>query len=107
MGARRVLLSLVFAGLAWVAMPARAEAAAPTITSLSPPSGSTAGGTIVTVTGTGFTPSATVTVDGAPATVVGVAPDGTILGIEMPAHAAATVDVIVTTSLNVHGQQLT
>ena len=30
-------------------------AAAPTVTSLSPTSGSTAGGTLVTITGTGFT----------------------------------------------------
>jgi hypothetical protein len=74
--------------------------AAPTVTSVSPSSGATAGATLVTITGTNFVIGASVTFDGLPATGV-VVVSGTTLTASTPAHAAATVDVVVT---NPNGQ---
>jgi hypothetical protein len=78
------------------------EAAAvvrPTVTSVSPDTGSVAGGTTVTVTGSGFTGGATeVKFDTLPATNVVVA-DATNLTVTSPrAGAAGPVDVTVTTA---------
>ena len=69
------------------------------ISSLSPNSGSTLGGTFVTITGSGFTYPATVTFGGAgyPATSVHVVDSTTITCIS-PAHGSGTVNVVVTTS---------
>ncbi len=72
------------------------NSAAPTIASpLSPATGSSVGGTQVTITGTGFAPAATVTFGGtqAPlATVIGP----TKIIVNAPAHAAGAADVFVT-----------
>ena len=68
----------------------------PTVTGISPTTGSTAGGTVVTVTGTGFTGATTVkfgTVAGTSLTVN----SSTKITIKSPAHAAGIVDVTVTT----------
>ncbi len=66
------------------------------IASLSPPSGSAAGGVSVTITGVGFgADPAQVTVQfGTTATVTRVTP--TAITVTTPAHAAGTVDVTVT-----------
>jgi IPT/TIG domain-containing protein len=73
---------------------------APTVTLIAPNTGSTAGGTRVTITGTGFLPNATVTLGGTAATgVVVVSP--TSITATTPAHAAGAVDVVVT---NTDGQ---
>jgi hypothetical protein len=69
--------------------------AAPTVTSVSPNSGSTAGGTAVTITGTNFASGATVTFGGTAATNVVVASSTTITATT-PAHAAGAVTVTVT-----------
>jgi hypothetical protein len=69
---------------------------APTVTGLSPSSGPTAGGTIVTITGTGFTRTTLVNFDGVAAASFTVNSDTQITAVS-PAHAAATVDVTVTT----------
>ncbi len=61
---------------------------------LDPATGSSLGGDTVTITGTGFTGSTAVTFDGTPGTgftVVGP----TEITVVSPAHAAATVDVVV------------
>jgi hypothetical protein len=72
--------------------------AVPTITALDPDNGPVAGGTVVTVTGTGFTDDATVSVDGSdPIAADSVSDDGTELTFTTPAHDAGTVDVTVTT----------
>jgi IPT/TIG domain-containing protein len=74
--------------------------APPTLASLSPTAGSTAGGTSVTLAGTGFVagapgaPSSTVSFGGATATVTSVTP--TAIVVTTPLHAAAAVDVTVT-----------
>ncbi|MFN7990119.1 MAG: M12 family metallo-peptidase [Thermoanaerobaculia bacterium] len=69
--------------------------AAPTVTGISPATGSTAGGTAVTITGTGFVSGATVSIGGAAATSVVVSSATTITAVT-GARAAGTVDVVVT-----------
>jgi len=67
----------------------------PTVTSITPNTGTTAGGTAVTITGTGFLTGATVTLGGTAATSVNVA-GGTSITATTPAHAAGAVSVAVT-----------
>ena len=68
---------------------------APTVSGISPASGTTAGGTPVTITGTGFLAGATVTIGGTAATGVTVA-SSTSITATTPAHAAGAVNVVVT-----------
>ncbi len=70
---------------------------APTVTSISPSTGPAAGGTSVTITGTGFLPGATVSLGGTPATGVTVV-SSTSMTATAPAHAAGTVNVVVSNS---------
>lgn len=65
------------------------------MTSVSPHSGTAAGGTVVTINGSGFVPGATVKFGGTTATVTFVS--GTQVKARAPAHAAGTVDIKVTT----------
>jgi hypothetical protein len=69
----------------------------PTVTAVSPSSGSVAGGTAVTITGTGFAGGATVTVGGAACTNVLVA-SATEISCTTPAGTAGTASVVVTSS---------
>ena len=62
----------------------------PTVGSVSPNGGSTAGGTAVTIVGTGFVTPATVTLDGTAALAVAVA-NATTITATTPAHAAGIV----------------
>ncbi len=71
--------------------------AAPTLTSISPNSGSTGGGTSVTLTGTNFTSGASVSFGGAAATNVNVVSSSTITALT-PSHSAGAVNVVVTNS---------
>jgi len=73
--------------------------AAPAVTSINPTSGSTAGGTNVTITGTGFTGATGATVGGVALTSFSVVNDTTITGTT-GAHAAGAVNVAVTGSPN-------
>jgi hypothetical protein len=75
---------------------------APQISGVSPSSGPIAGGTAVTISGTGFTAGATVTFGGtsASATVVG----STTINAIAPSHASGSVNVVVT---NPGGQSAT
>ncbi|MBI3652031.1 MAG: IPT/TIG domain-containing protein [Acidobacteria bacterium] len=72
-------------------------ASPPTVTSILPATGSTYGGTAVTINGTGFTNGATVSFDGIPATNVSVL-SSTSISATTPAHAVGAADVIVTNS---------
>jgi len=63
---------------------------APSVTGLNPASGTTAGGTSVVITGTGFTGATAVTFGGAPATGVAINSAGTQITAVSPAHAAGT-----------------
>jgi hypothetical protein len=67
----------------------------PTVTAVSPASGSTASGTAITITGTSFQNGATVTVGGSAATSV-VVVNATKITAVAPAHAAGSVSVVVT-----------
>jgi len=73
---------------------------APTVTGIGPSSGTANGGTAVTITGTNFLSGATVKLGGTTATNVSVTSSTTITATT-PAHAAGTVDVVVT---NTDGQ---
>ncbi len=75
-------------------------AAAPGVATVSPNSGSTAGGTSITITGSNFAAGASVTFGGAAATGVTVTSSTQITAVT-PAHSAGSVDVIVT---NADGQ---
>ena len=67
----------------------------PTVTDVSPNSGSTAGGPVVTITGTGFVVGATVSFGGTPATGITVGSATSITATPL-AHGAGPVDVVVT-----------
>ncbi len=75
---------------------------APTVTAVNPASGSTAGGTAVTVTGTAFVAGATVTFGGIAASLVSVLSASSLTCLT-PAHAAGAVDVAVTNPGNQSG----
>jgi hypothetical protein len=70
---------------------------APMLTGISPSSGTAAGGTAVTITGTGFQAGTTVSLGGTPATGVTVV-SSTLITATTAAHGAAVVDVVVTNS---------
>lgn len=67
---------------------------APTVLAASPGAGTTAGGTAVYVTGTGFNRGAAVTFGGVPATQVDVQRSTTLVAVT-GAHAAGSVDIVV------------
>ncbi|MGD0696946.1 MAG: IPT/TIG domain-containing protein [Terriglobia bacterium] len=66
-----------------------------TIGNIDPPSGTTAGGTVVAIIGSGFQQNLTVTFGTAAGTQITVTPDGTQITVTTPAHAAGSVDVVV------------
>src|SRR5882724_5372834 len=70
-------------------------APAPTVATITPTSGTTNGGTAVTITGTGFLAGATVKMGGTSATVLAVV-NSTLITATAPAHIAGAVDVVVT-----------
>src|SRR5439155_1298585 len=70
---------------------------APAVSAISPSSGTSSGGTAVTVTGTGFAAGATVSLGGTAATNVTVV-SSTSLTATTAAHAAGAVNVVVTNS---------
>ncbi|OWK39897.1 Flagellar hook-length control protein FliK [Fimbriiglobus ruber] len=71
-------------------------ATVPEVTSISPSSGTVAGGTTVTITGTNLGGATAVTFGGTAATIL--SDSATQLVVTDPAGAAGTVDVVVTTS---------
>ena len=75
---------------------------APTVSAISPNTGTANGGTTVTVTGTGFLSGATVTIGGTAATGVTVA-SSTSIKATTPAHAAGAADVVVKNTDNQTG----
>jgi PKD repeat protein len=69
----------------------------PAVTAVSPASGSTSGGTLVTITGTGLATARTVRFDGIAGTGMTVISASRIT-VRSPAHAAGTVNVTVSTA---------
>ncbi|MDQ3264134.1 MAG: IPT/TIG domain-containing protein [Myxococcota bacterium] len=76
-------------------------APAPTLSAITPDSGSTNGGTLVTINGANFVDGVTVRFDGVEATAVVFGSDSSITATT-PVHAAFAVEVVVT---NPDGQQ--
>jgi glucose/arabinose dehydrogenase len=68
---------------------------APTVTSITPNSGTTSGGTAVTITGTGFIAGATASLGGTPTTGLTLV-NSTTITATTAAHAAGAVTVMVT-----------
>ncbi|KQZ08882.1 hypothetical protein ASD23_11075 [Agromyces sp. Root1464] len=73
----------------------------PALTALTPDSGPVAGGTIVSITGTGLADATGVTIDGGSVTFTQVS--DTEITFTTPAHAVGPVDVVVTTPGGVSG----
>ena len=73
------------------------QVAGPAVTGISPGSGTTVGGTAVTITGTGFLAGASVTLGGTAATSVTVV-SSTSITATTPAHTAGAANVVVTNS---------
>ena len=95
-GAKDVVLTT--AGGSVTAAGSFTYAAPPVISgALSPTGGTTAGGTSVTITGTGFTGTFSVTFGGTAAAIVSVS--DTQIVVTSPARAAGAVDVVVTTNI--------
>ncbi|HEY7449203.1 MAG TPA: IPT/TIG domain-containing protein, partial [Vicinamibacterales bacterium] len=69
---------------------------APTVTSIEPDSGSSKGGTTVTITGTNFVPGAAVSFGGIPALTLVVVATSTKIVATTPSHAGGAVNVVVT-----------
>jgi hypothetical protein len=100
------LLRLIAEGLGLTSYPGAASTApnmaeffggsnaAPIPTTITPNSGTTAGGTVVTINGTGFVSGATVSFGGIPATNVTVVGSTTITATT-PAHSAGAVNVTI------------
>jgi hypothetical protein len=92
-----LLVALLFAaatGLSCSGNPAGPTPATPTVAAISPTSGTTLGGTTVTITGTNFAAGAAVTVGGLAATNVTIV-SGTSLTAVTPARGAGPADVAV------------
>ena len=85
-----VILSLLLSACG--GSPVGPDDTKPEIVGISPNSGSTFGGTVVTITGRHFSAATRVTFGGVPATGVTVT-DATTLMATTPSHAAGTVDV--------------
>ena len=83
------------AGAGACIVPDVAPGSTPTIAQVFPNSGTTGGGTVVTITGSGFQAGATVTFGGTPGVSVSVA-SATRLTVVTPPHAAGAVAVVVT-----------
>jgi len=96
----KTMANMTASGPIWSFTTAGTPGAAPTVSSISPNSGSTAGGTAVTITGTNFLAGPAVSIGGAPATGVNVTSSTTLTAVT-PAHASGTVSVSVT---NTDGQ---
>lgn len=74
------------------------NAAAPTVSSVAPNAGAATGGSAVVITGTGFTFASAVTFGGTAATSFTI-DSATQITAVVPAHAAGTVDVVVTNNV--------
>lgn len=91
------IITIAAVGLAalMLLLTARSAAAEHTITSVSPNVGPTAGGTVITITGTGFEQDAEVTVDGEPATEIDVNDAGTQITATTPEGESGPAAIVV------------
>lgn len=91
-----ITVTTPFGGSPSVAGDEYTYTSAPAVTGITPPTGPTAGGTTVTITGTGLTGATTVAF-GTVAAVSFTVVSSTEITAVSPAHAAGTVGIIVTT----------
>jgi PKD repeat protein len=91
-----VILLLIMVTL-FLVPPVLADNSAPTFTSISPTTGPTAGSTVVTIIGTGFTNATAVTFGGTPASSFTVTSDTQITATTPVYATAGPVNVVVTT----------
>lgn len=75
--------------------------ASPSIAFIVPTSGPTSGGNPVLILGSGLANAVSVTFGGTPAPILFQDPIGLVIIVQAPAHAAGTVQVVVTTSSGV------
>ena len=87
-------LSLGLAACGGGASPTGPSSTSPRVTAIAPASGTTFGGTAVTISGANFSAGATVTIGGVAATEVTVAGSTSITAVT-PQHAAGAADVVV------------
>lgn len=92
-----ILTACFVALVAMATVPLPALAAGPTISTIVPDSGSTAGGEPVTITGTGLTGTTAVTIGGVAATDVTVVDDTTVTATT-PATVAGALDVTISSA---------
>src|SRR5205809_343814 len=90
----RLLVGVVCGLTLWGCVPPVTPPPGPTITSISTNSGPGAGGTFVTITGTGFTDATAITFGTTPATVFIIQND-VFINVESPPGTAGTVDIRV------------
>lgn len=91
----RAMQALLVNGLPTTSLnPSTTLPAAPTLTTVAPATGLAAGGTAISLTGTGMTGSTQVWFGGIPATAV-VVTNATTMTCNAPAHAVGVVDVTV------------
>ncbi|HEY3380968.1 MAG TPA: IPT/TIG domain-containing protein [Vicinamibacterales bacterium] len=96
-GATGILVALVSAGCGDSGTPASPSVNGPILQSVSPATGTTYGGTVVTIAGTGFVAGATVTFGGTAATAVNVESAQKITATT-PAHASGAATVVISGS---------
>jgi hypothetical protein len=82
--------------VATVALAIKAEVPPPLVSNVSPPRGLTTGGTVVTISGSGFTGATAVDFGNTPATGASVSGDNTITATAPAVGQAGAVDVTVT-----------
>ena len=87
-------LSLGLAACGGGASPTGPSSTSPRVTAIAPATGTTFGGTAVTISGANFSAGATVTIGGVAATEVTVAGSTSITAVT-PQHAAGAADVVV------------
>jgi len=95
---RPVFSVLFFAALAFSLCALTAAAGTVTITNINPSSDDINGGAAISITGTGFTTGSTTVSFGGQAAVNVKVSGATALTLTAPAHAAGTVDVVVTST---------
>ena len=87
---KKIFFTVAFLFATMLSQPAHADEIIPAIISISPVSGTTDGGTSVTISGASFTGSTVIKVDGVAASVSFV--DSNTITLSMPAHSAGFVD---------------
>jgi len=87
---KKIFFTVAFLFATMLSQPAHADEIIPAIISISPVSGTTDGGTSVTISGAAFTGSTVIKVDGVAASVSFV--DSNTITLSMPAHSAGFVD---------------